>query len=48
MNTYKTVEVARIIGIHVNTVGLYEKCKLIPAPKRLSNGYRVFTDIHIE
>lgn len=48
MNVYKTYEVANIIGIHVNTVRLYEKYKLIPKPERLSNGYRVFTDLHIE
>lgn len=48
MNVYKTYEVAQIIGIHVNTVRLYEKCKLIQKPERMSNGYRIFTDIHIE
>ena len=48
MATYKTSEVAAIIGIHPNTVRLYEKLKLIPKPERLSNGYRVFTDFHIE
>lgn len=48
MNVYKTYEVAQIIGIHVNTVRLYEKSKLISKPDRLSNGYRVFTDLHIE
>lgn len=48
MNVYKTYEVAQIIGIHVNTVRLYEKCKLISKPDRRSNGYRVFTDLHIE
>lgn len=48
MNEYKTSEVARMIGIHANTVRLYEKCKLISAPRRQSNGYRVFTDLHIE
>ena len=47
MTTYKTAEVAAIIGIHPNTVRLYEKLKLIPKPERLSNGYRVFTDFHI-
>ena len=35
MNTYKTIDIARIIGIHVNTVRLYEKCGLIPKPERL-------------
>lgn len=48
MRTYKTSQVAAIIGIHPNTVRLYEKLKLIPKPERLSNGYRVFTDRHIE
>lgn len=48
MNTYKTAEVAAIIGIHPNTVRLYEKLNLIPKPKRLSNGYRVFTEFHIQ
>lgn len=48
MATYKTGEVAAIIGIHPNTVRLYEKLELIPKPERLSNGYRVFTDFHIE
>lgn len=48
MTTYKTAEVAAIIGIHPNTVRLYEKLKLIPKPERLANGYRIFTDFHIE
>jgi len=48
MNTYKTTEVARIIGIHPNTVRLYEKLHLIPKVNRASNGYRIFTDFHIE
>ena len=47
MNTYKTAEVAAIIGIHPNTVRLYEKLKLIPKPERLANGYRVFTEFHV-
>ena len=48
MNVYKTSEVARIIGIHPNTVRLYEELELIPKPERRENGYRVFTDFHIE
>ena len=28
MKQYKTIDVARRIGIHVNTVRLYEKCAL--------------------
>jgi len=48
MNTYKTSEVAHAIGIHPNTVRLYEKLGLIPKAERKVNGYRVFTDFHIE
>lgn len=48
MTTYKTAEIAKIIGIHPNTVRLYEKLKLIPKPERLPNGYRVFTEFHLE
>lgn len=48
MNTYKTAEIAAIIGIHPNTVRLYEDWKLIPKPKRQPNGYRIFTDLHID
>ncbi|EEH97987.1 hypothetical protein CSBG_01613 [Clostridium sp. 7_2_43FAA] len=47
-NTYKTTEVAKIIGIHPNTVRLYEDLELIPKANRLSNGYRIFNDYHIE
>ncbi len=47
MTTYKTGEVARKIGIHPNTVRLYEALGLIPKPERAANGYRIFTDFHI-
>ena len=48
MKTYKTSQVAALIGIHPNTVRLYEEVELIPRPERLGNGYRVFTEFHIE
>lgn len=47
MHTYRTAEVAKIIGIHPNTVRLYEKLELIPPAFRQDNRYRVFTDRHI-
>lgn len=46
--TYSTAQVAALIGIHPNTVRLYEELHLITEPKRKANGYRVFTDLHIE
>lgn len=48
MNTYQTTEIANIIDIHPNTVRLYEQLGLVPEAKRKENGYRVFTDFHIE
>ncbi len=45
--TYRTSEIAKAIGIHPNTVRLYEEVELISKPLRKKNGYRVFTDLHI-
>ena len=47
MKTYQTSEVARLFGIHPNTVRLYETLHLIPKVERQENSYRVFTDFHI-
>lgn len=47
MKTYKTSEVAAIVGLHPNTVRLYEEWGMISKPERLDNGYRVYTDLHI-
>ena len=48
MKTYLTAEIAHSIGVHPNTVRLYEALGLIPKPKRKENGYRVFTELHLE
>ena len=48
MKTYRTSEVAQVIGVHPNTVRMYEELALIPVTERKANGYRVFTDIHID
>jgi DNA-binding transcriptional MerR regulator len=48
MNTYKTSEIAQRNGIHPNTVRLYEELALLPRPERQANGYRIFTDFHME
>ena len=42
------MEVAKIISIHPNTVRMYEEWGMIPLAERKSNGYRIFTDFHIE
>lgn len=48
MHTYTTKEVADAVGIHVNTVRFYEEIGFLTKPERRSNGYRVFTALHIE
>lgn len=48
MNTYQTSQVAKLMGIHPNTVRLYEKLELMPKVERKENGYRIFTDYHID
>ena len=48
MRIYRTAQVAKLTGIHPNTVRLYEELGLIPTVQRQENGYRVFTDYHIE
>lgn len=47
-STYSTSEIAKIIGIHPNTVRLYEEIEFITKPTRNANGYRIFTDLHID
>ena len=42
MNTYRTVDLARMFGVHVNTVRLYERYGLIPKAERTQSGYRIF------
>jgi DNA-binding transcriptional MerR regulator len=44
----KTSDIAKIVGVHVNTVRLYEaKGFLAPVP-RSKSGYRRFTPLHLE
>lgn len=48
IQTYSTSEIAKIVGMHPNTVRKYEEWGLIQIPERKSNGYRVYKDIHIK
>lgn len=48
MKTYSTSEVAKIVGFHPNTICRYEEWALIPTPLRKQNGYRIYTDYHLE
>lgn len=45
---YRTSEVAQKAGVHPNTIRFYEELHYLPPVSRRSNGYRVFTDAHVE
>jgi DNA-binding transcriptional MerR regulator len=47
VNTYKTAQIAALIGVHPNTVRFYEEMKLLPAIPRTEGGYRLFSDRHL-
>ena len=42
INTYSTSQIAGIVGLHPNTVRMYEEWGLIQKPERKKNGYRVY------
>lgn len=44
---YKTTQIARMIGVHPNTIRFYEQMQLLPPIPRESNGYRIFNDYHL-
>jgi DNA-binding transcriptional MerR regulator len=46
--TYQTNQVAKLIGVHPNTVRLYEKLGLITKANRMDNGYRSFTQLQLD
>ncbi|MBZ0277263.1 MAG: MerR family transcriptional regulator [Anaerolineae bacterium] len=44
----KTSDIAKIIGVHVNTVRLYEAQGYLSVVSRSSTGYRQYTRLHLE
>ena len=44
----RTSDLARAVGIHPNTVRLYLDWGLIPPVERAPNGYRIFTQRHLD
>lgn len=48
MKNYRTSDVAKIIGVHPNTVLAYEKWGYISTVPRSENGYRIYSEKHIE
>lgn len=47
MKTYRTAQMARMIGVHPNTIRFYERMELLPTIPRTKNGYRTFDDRHL-
>lgn len=48
MRNYSTSEVAKLMGVHPNTIMLYEKWGYIISVERKENGYRIYTEAHLE
>lgn len=46
--TYKTAQIAKLAGVHPNTIRFYEEMKLLPPVPRTPKGYRIFSDRHLE
>lgn len=46
--TLHTHDLAQTLGIHVNTIRLYEDEGFLPPIPRAPNGYRQFTPLHLE
>lgn len=44
---YKTKEIAGLVGVHPNTVRIYEEWKYISPVPRGKNGYRCYSDLHL-
>jgi DNA-binding transcriptional MerR regulator len=49
MNHYlRTSDLAKAVGVHPNTVRLYEQWGFLPEAGRSPNGYRRFTEYHLD
>ncbi len=46
--SYTTKQIADSVGIHVNTVRFYEEIGFVTKPERKGNGYRVYTNLHLD
>lgn len=42
---YKMSELAKLSGVHLETIRYYERLKLITPAQRNTNGYRVFSEV---
>lgn len=47
VRVYKTKEIAELVGIHPNTVRIYEEWGFISPVPRQANGYSIYSNIHL-
>ncbi len=45
---YYTSEIAKTVGVHPNTVRLYEEWGYLPPVPRTPSGYRKFSEVHLD
>jgi len=45
---YRTSEISKAVGVHANTVRLYEEWGFLPPIPRSASGYRQFSEMHLE
>lgn len=48
VRSLRTSDIARGLGVHVNTIRLYEASGFLPKVPRGKNGYRQYTTLHLE
>jgi DNA-binding transcriptional MerR regulator len=46
--TLRTSDVAKAVGVHPNTVRLYEAWGFLPPPPHSPSGYRLFIAAHLD
>ncbi|QMV42649.1 MerR family transcriptional regulator [Cohnella cholangitidis] len=44
---YRTKEIAALVGVHPNTIRIYEEWNYISHVPRGENGYRIYSDLHL-
>ncbi|WP_256758356.1 MerR family transcriptional regulator [Cohnella sp. WQ 127256] len=44
---YQTKEIASLVGVHPNTVRIYEQWRYISSVPRGENAYRIYSDLHL-
>jgi DNA-binding transcriptional MerR regulator len=48
LHRLRTIDIARAIGVHPNTVRMYEAWGFLPPVPRAANGYRLYTEVHLD